>query len=172
MLGSSYNVFFSRVIPFLQASGFWVIADIQDQILFKKRISHLNKTSRNATNHVTPKSERHYKNFPTLRSSIFWISDSHFSLLTELGFGTVLVPQVSVFGTWKRAIRFRYIGTFLKRVIRYGYFGTVLQYFRKKIVYVKEFKTPLMPFNIFLSPYKTYSKPLNTCISEPLKHLS
>ena len=40
-------------------------------------------------------------------------------LYTELGFGTFLVPAVSVFGTWKRVIRFPYFGTFLKWLIRY-----------------------------------------------------
>ena len=41
----------------------------------------------------------------------------------ELVFGAFLVPSVSVFGTWKRVIRFRYFGTFLKQAICYRYFG-------------------------------------------------
>ena len=53
------------------------------------------------------------------------------TLLAELGFVTCLAPAVSVFGTQKRVIRFRYFVTFLKRVIRYRYFGTVFRYFRK-----------------------------------------
>ena len=79
---------------------------------------------------------------------------------SELGFGTFLVPAVSVFGTWKQFIRFRYFGTFLKRVIRYRYFGAVFRYCWKTYI-CKKLKGPLMPFNIFLSPYKTYSKHLN-----------
>ena len=54
----------------------------------------------------------------------------------EPGFGTFLVPAISVFGNWKRVIRFRNFGTFLKRVIRYRYFGTVFRYLRKKKLYM------------------------------------
>ena len=47
-------------------------------------------------------------------------------LRAELGFGTFLVPAVSVFGTWKRVIRFsvfRYFRYFGHSVSVFRYFG-------------------------------------------------
>ena len=67
-----------------------------------------------------------YQNTPTYK--ICFLEN-----IAELIFGTFLVPTVSVFGTRKRAIRFRYFDNFLKPVIRYRYFGTVFRYLGGKL---------------------------------------